>query len=102
MLQGAMMLKMMSREAFYLEKENIQLLILKEANAQSNDLPLILSSVFPALNSLPPDLSRTSAELSLASLLSHKINCLHCEWVKTTQRCHYFTAIDHTLGNTSQ
>lgn len=46
---------------------------------KSNNLFLILCfPVFPAENSP----LHTSAELSLASLLS---NCLYCEWVKTTQ-----------------
>lgn len=42
------------------------------------------------------------APVSLASLLSPKINCLHCERVKTTPRCRYSTAIDHTWESTSQ
>lgn len=92
---------MIKREAEYFKKKEENILV-KEASVQSSDLPLILFSVFPAEISPLPDLWHTSAELSLASLLSHKINCLRSEWVKTTQRCHYFTAIDHTLGNTSQ
>lgn len=81
------------------KEKKIQRYILKEPGAQRNDLPL---DIFPPENSPLPDLSHASAQMSLASLLSPKINCLRCEWVKTTQRCHYFAAIDHTLGNTSQ
>lgn len=88
---------------FFYKPENLFLSVwwclLVEANIWSNDLPL---HIFPAENSPLPDLCYTSTKLSLASLLSPKINCLRCEWVKTTQRCHYFTAIDHAFGNTSQ
>lgn len=66
------------------------------------DRPKMVSTHLPIHLFLLPLISHTSAKLSLVRLLSPKINCLCSEWVKTTQRCHYFTAIDHTLGNKSQ